>query len=102
MRWVMMAVVLAVCGWGIAVAEAREKPISELPKDVWDIAFMWTEPLKQVGEQSRRSDPVSGLWLGLLDGSIKSVERTTKFFLFQGSDSPTSTPESGKQLRYSF
>ncbi len=99
MRRAMAIVIVLALGWGTARAEAREKSIRELPKDLWDIAFVWTEPIKQVVKHSRHSDPISGLGFGLLDGSMKSVERTTRFFLFQESEP---TPESGKQLRYSF
>ncbi|MBI4343713.1 MAG: hypothetical protein HY601_02740 [Candidatus Omnitrophica bacterium] len=84
-----------------STAEARERPIEELPKDLLDIAFVWTEPIKQVAEQSRRFDPVSGLWFGLVDGSVKSVERTAKFFLYPDGGS-AETPEASKQFQYSF
>ena len=83
--------------------EARERPIEELPKDMWDMATVWTEPIKSAAEQSRRFDPVSGLWFGLLEGSVKSVERTTKF-LIQDEATPGGAPVPAEQplLRYNF
>jgi hypothetical protein len=83
------------------VAQARERPLEELPKDVLSLAFVWTEPLKQVARHSRRHDPVSGLWMGLVDGSVKSVERTARLFLPEGTATPPE-PEPGKILRYTF
>lgn len=88
--------------------DARDKPIEELPKDVWDLAFVWTEPLKQVATHAKRFDPVSSLWIGLLDGSVKSVERTAGFLLSgfeQPKSSGSSRPSDGRPgalFRYSF
>ena len=101
MRLAVTVALIVAMGGGAAVVEARQRPIDELPKDIWDLAFVWTEPLKQVANQTRRRDPVRGLWFGLVDGSIRSVSRTTKFFLFPQYE-PSRTPEAGKQFRYSF
>ena len=94
---------LLLIGWAGAI-EARERQLEQLPKDVWDLAFIWTEPVKSIAEDTRRFDPVSGIWFGLLEGSMKSVERVTDFLLPQQKDaSPSSAPESQKPLlRYSF
>lgn len=101
MRSLIMAamLVLGVCG-GVA---ARERSLKDLPKDAWDLAFVWTEPVKQAAKDTRRFDPISGLWFGLLEGSVKSVERTAEF-LFPTESAPTRQPENPNQplLRYSF
>ncbi len=90
----MRQAVIALCGLlslGASAALAEERSITELPKDVWDLAFSWTEPIKQAAKQSKRSDPVSGLWFGVLDGSVKSMERTAGF-LFTGVQTAASQP----------
>lgn len=86
---------------GMRTAAAAERPLEELPRDILGLAFMWTEPLKQVVKHSRRHDPVSGLWMGLVNGSVKSVERTARIFLPEGAATPPE-PEPGKILRYTF
>jgi len=65
------------------------------------IAGRRAEPLKQVVNHSRRHDPVSGLWMGLVDGSVKSVERTARIFLPEGAATAPEL-EPGKILRYTF
>lgn len=100
MAWMVIGVLVA--GWMVR-AEARERPIEDLPKDVWNLAFVWTEPLKQAARESRRFDPVSGVWFGLLEGSIKSVQRATDLLVPERD--PASTRESdptNPQFRYSF
>jgi hypothetical protein len=99
------AVVAFICvmALGMGQVDAKERPIEQLPKDVWDLAFVWTEPIKHVAKESRRFDPVSGLWFGMLEGSIKSVERTTQLFMHEdvtprGSAQPAEQP----LLKYSF
>ena len=85
----------AVCG--------VEKPLKDLPKDVTDVALLWTQPIKSVAEQSRRFDPVSGLWFGLLDGTVKSVERAVRIFVPREEPAPArpgSKPD--KLLEYTF
>jgi hypothetical protein len=98
-----LAMALAIAVLAPRGLQAKERPIEELPRDVWDVATAWTEPIKSVAKQSRRFDPVSGLWFGMLEGSIKSVERTTALFLQEertprGSAEPTEQP----LLRYNF
>jgi len=85
-------------------AEARDKPIEELPKDVWDLAFVWTEPIKFVAKETRRFDPISGLWFGLLEGTVRSFERTVEFFVPRKAQEPSTQPSQSEQplLRYSF
>ncbi len=100
LAWVMAITIVA--AW-VPCAGAREKSIEELPQDVWTLAFMWTEPIKGVVRESRRFDPVSGLWFGLLEGSITSVERTANFFLPSEETQQGTNQKSGKPLlRYSF
>ena len=101
---VMAGIVLGVvCTAGIV--EAKDRPIERLPGDVWSLAMVWTEPIKEVAKQTRQFDPISGLWFGLVAGSVKSVERTAKFFLPQNQDNDTPGPtyKGGKAiLRYTF
>ena len=78
MRYAILAVVLLA---GAGMVEARERPIEDLPGDVWEIASLWTEPIKQVARDTRRFDPVSGVWFGLLEGSVRSMERTAEFLM---------------------
>ena len=84
-------------------AEARERALTELPGDVWSLATAWTEPIKQAAKYSQQIDPVSGVWFGLLDGSVKSVERAVEFI--RPADKTRAGPEmkSGNALlRYTF
>ena len=98
----VVMVVLLIAGWTAPVA-ARERSLDDLPHDVWDVAFAWTEPIKHVARETRRFDPVSGLWFGLLEGSIKSVERTAGLFLPTQDEPSRNTGQSGQPLlRYSF
>ena len=85
-------------------AEARDRPLEELPRDVWELAFVWTEPIKSVAKEMRRFDPLSGLWFGLLEGSVKSVERTAEFFMPRNTQQPPTSPDQSDNplLRYSF
>ena len=101
-----VAVMLGLTGL-TAVLEAREKPIEELPKDALDLAFVWTEPIKQAAEESRRFDPISGVWFGLLEGSVKAVERTAGLVLLssgveEGAPSKSPSRTDNALLRYSF
>ena len=92
------------CGLG-TIAEARERALEELPRDAWDLAWVWTEPIKQAAKESRRFDPISGVWFGLLEGSVKSVERTADLLLVHPEEDapPGSQGASGQPiLRYSF
>ena len=91
-------------GWGMEALWAAERSIEDLPNDVWDLAFVWTEPIKEVARETRRFDPISGLWFGLLEGAVKSIERTADVFLpHQKASSPSSTQqENPALLRYTF
>ena len=87
------------------IVEAKDRPIEELPKDAWNLAFVWTEPVKAIVKQTRQFDPISGLWFGLVDGTVKSVERTAGYLIPHEDDStgPSPTFKSGKALlRYTF
>ena len=102
--WRMLVMVMLLVGGAMAAEAARERPLEQLPKDAWDLAFVWTEPVKQVAHESRRFDPISGLWFGLLEGSIKSVERTAEFFFPPETPAPAGRPEPHNKplLRYTF
>ncbi|MDP3702808.1 MAG: hypothetical protein Q8R78_00245 [Candidatus Omnitrophota bacterium] len=95
-------VIIGVAAWlGVPGAQAVDKPVEELPRDVAHLAFIWTEPIKSVATQVRRFDPVSGLWFGLLEGTVKTVERTAQFLF--SDDTPSRVPrEPGKRFRYTF
>ena len=82
------------------MAGAGERSVAELPKDVWEIAFGWTQPLHQASVDSLSSNTLNSLWLGLVGGSIGSVGRTASFLLFPLNEPATSEP--AKQYRYSF
>ena len=101
MRTTYVRVLLVVFGVGRAglPAAAVEKPVQELPLDVQNAATIWTEPIKSVAEYSRRFDPISGLWLGLLDGTRKSVERTVRIIM---PEEGGEAPEASKQFKYNF
>ena len=103
-RLATLIAVVCCAGWA-PLLEAREKPIEELPKDIWTLAWAWTEPIKGVARETQRYDPVRGLWFGLVEGSVKSFERTTSVLL-PGMDTNEQNPNhqgQGKQLlRYTF
>lgn len=101
MKRVPVMFVIVLLGAASLVA-AEERAIKDLPKDVAKLALVWTEPIKQVARNARRFDPVSGFWLGLVEGSAKSVERTADVLL---PDDKEQSPKvkSGKLLyRYTF
>ena len=81
--------------------DAAERRLEQLPGDLATVLLLWTEPLKQIAIHSRQMDPVTGLWLGLIDGSVQSLSRSAKLFLSDGARSPTSN-EPGKMLQYTF
>ena len=88
-----------------AAAEAKDRPIEKLPGDMWSLATIWTHPIAEVAKQTRQFDPISGLWFGLVDGSVKSVERTAQFILPSDRDDNALHPTyKGEKaiLRYSF
>jgi len=99
----ILALLIQAAGWA-GRAEARDRPLEELPRDVWELAFVWTEPIKSMAKEVRRFDPVSGLWFGLLEGSVKSVERTAEFFIPRHAQEPPTSPDETDNplLRYSF
>ena len=105
MRWAVAVVVAIGVGNWAGMVEAKDRPIEQLPQDVWNLALVWTEPIKAVVKQTRQFDPISGLWFGLVDGSVKSVERTAQFILPSDRDDNALHPTyKGEKaiLRYSF
>ena len=86
---------------GFQGAFAVDKPIQELPGDMADVMTLWTEPIKSVAEETRRFDPISGLWFGLLKGTVKSFERTAALLL-NDRESANSNRDTGKLFRYRF
>ena len=104
MRWALgvMCVVGLVGSSGLTAVLADEKPIQQLPRDVGGLAMTWTEPIQSVVERSHQFDPVSGLWFGLLEGSVKSVEQTIKFLFFDTQQPSRLPQEPGKRFRYTF
>lgn len=85
-------------------AAAEEKAIADLPKDLWVLATVWTEPIKGVAREVRRLDPVSGFWFGLLEGSVKSVEHATHVLLGSPREANKQPQTSSDKplVRYSF
>jgi len=100
-RLIMIWVIALMSAVGPRAAFAVEKSIQELPRDVVDAATVWTEPIKSVAEETRRFDPISGLWFGLLKGTVKSFERTAGL-LFKGRESSDPNRDAGKTFRYQF
>lgn len=107
-RWVVGGVLFAMaCANASAAAldERDRRPqrdLIDLPRDVWNLTFVWTEPFKHIARETRRFDPVSGTWFGLLEGSMKSVERAAGVLL-PNKESESPGVKSGKLLyRYSF
>jgi hypothetical protein len=102
---VIVCSLILMLGWAGA-AGAKEAPIEELPKDIWMVASLWAEPVKQAAQESRRFDPVSGAWFGLLEGTVKSFERAAGLFLPERStDNAPPAPTGGSGgplLRYTF
>lgn len=98
MRQAILVGVLLVLG--VQAVEARERPIEQLPADVRELASAWAEPMKQVARETRRFDPISGLWFGMLEGSVRSIERTADF-LFSALSKDNERDHPGL-LRYTF
>ena len=104
MRYLGNALIALVLLTAVAgAADAKDRPLKQLPKDVWDLAFAWTEPIKAVARETREFDPISGVWIGLVDGSVKSFERTAEFFLPADKELHGPHFKDGKALlRYTF
>ena len=105
MRWAVGIMVVIGLMLTVGIVEAKDRPIEQLPQDMWNLAFVWTEPIKAVAKRTRQFDPLSGFWFGLVDGSVKSVERTAAYLIPHEDDStgPSPTFKSGKALlRYTF
>lgn len=100
---IILIVIVLILGWDGRL-EARDRPLETLPQDVWELSTVWAEPVKQVAKETRRFDPISGVWFGLLEGSVKSVERTVDFFFSKDEPAPVRSPAQPNNalLRYSF
>ncbi len=95
-RFILLCAAVALIG-GAGLVRAEDRGIEQLPQDVGNLALVWAEPLKEVPTQTRRSNPINGLWLGLVSGSIETVGNVAGFFA-------SSSGEDGDDpiLRYSF
>lgn len=103
-RTAALVVVGTMMTWA-GISEAKEQPLQKLPADVWDLATIWTEPIKEVAKQTRSLDPISGVWFGLLNGSVKSLERVTRLLLIRSHERPNPNAPSTSDkalLRYTF
>ena len=94
-------IAMLLVGW-TAVANARDKDLEDLPRDAWDLATVWTEPIKGVARETRRLDPVSGAWFGLLKGSLKSIERTVAFILPPQQEDQPGAAVKGEKLPFHY
>ena len=94
------AALVLCCACAAPAWAADERPIETLPGDVFNAATVWTEPVKAIHARSLRFDPVSGLALGLWEGTVASVQRVTG--LLQGPGSSEPARDAGKQFRYAF
>ena len=97
----LLGVVIVVVSCSTTAFAAIDKPLEELPKDAWDLATIWAEPVKHAAQGARQLDPISGVWFGLLEGSVKSVERTVALF-WSRDDGSKAHPSRGDLFRYSF
>ena len=104
-RFAILNVAIVMMAWG-GVVEAEEKTIKDIPKDAWNLGTVWTEPIKGVVKETRRVNPISGLWHGLWQGSIKSLQRTAEFLIppkeEEAQPNQPVQPEEKPLLRYSF
>ena len=101
-RLSVIGVAGALVGLLIGPVSAAEKSIKEFPDDMKELASAWTEPIKSVAEEARRRDPISGLALGLLKGTFRTLQRTVKVFSPGQSERTDSREGSEKLLEYTF
>jgi hypothetical protein len=101
MRYALGLAVVLCCAGRVAAAE---RPLEQLPQDVLALADAVTQPVQEVHRETRRFDPVSGLWFGLVEGSVKSFEHTAKFLLAATAEDDAQQERSGKNplVKYSF
>ena len=92
-----MMLAASTTGWA-----SVNRPMKDLPKDAWEVATFWTEPIKQAAAETRRFDAVSGLWFGLFEGSVKSIERIAGLIWSQDDDVSQGSSSRKALLRYSF
>ena len=97
--WLVMGVFVGAC-----TVAAVEKPLNQLPQDLLTLADAATQPIQEVHRETRRLDPISSVWFGLLEGSVKSVEHTAKFLFDATKEDDTSHARPGKNpiVKYSF
>ena len=100
MRQLLVVTMLVVLATWTRTAAAAEKSINELPGDLARLSFVWTEPITGAIDGARQFDPVSGLWFGMLEGSVKSVERAANFFMREHASEPSRTGD--PLLKYTF
>ena len=103
----MRCKIFVLAGWmivaGSYVVRAEDRPIEELPRDIWNLATVWTEPIRQAAKRSRDFDPVSGVCFGIVDGSVKAIGRTAVLFFPHEKNFPGTERKGAKPiLRYSF
>lgn len=94
----VIAALVLCCACAAPVRAADERPIETLPGDVVNAATVWTEPIKAI--HARGFDPISGLWVGLIEGTVASAQRALG--LIQGRASSNPARDGGKLFRYSF
>ena len=104
MRWVAGMVVAVVMLMGPGAAGASERvskqvQLRQVSQDAWNIA---TEPFKSVARETRRFDPITGLWFSLLEGSVKSIERTAQIFFHTEPAASSSPVPDWREARNSF
>lgn len=100
---VWLVTCLFVLGGG-RIAAAAEKPLGQLPQDMLALADAATQPVQAVHRETRRFDPISGVWFGLVEGSVKSVEHAAKFFFDTAKEDDAQQARTGKNplVKYSF
>ena len=99
--WTLSALVM-LAAW-TSTAEATEKSIEDLPGDLARLSLAWTEPVTGAIDGARQVDPVSGVWFGMLEGSVRSVERVVSLFKDHANRRSEPSRNGGLLLlRYSF
>jgi len=91
--------VLAIFVLSIASAAYADNPFHKFKRGVINSATSWIEVPKTIYEESKETDPVTGLVYGSMKGSGKCIMRTgaaamdTSTFLFPSYDEPLLEPE---------
>ncbi len=101
MRAAWWILIVGVSLAGLPRAEGADPELNTLPDDLVNAATVWTEPLESVASGIRRFDPIRGVWFGLLEGSVNSLNRAATLLLRrEPSDEPYR--DAGKVFRYRF